>query len=155
MASRDADDSGAGDRRRSARRWPMSVRRALLIWLILAVVAVTAGVVREAFLTPRVGALAAHQVGTGVVVAAFALVTWKTVRWIVPDLERGRLVALGVGWTALTVVFEFAFGHWIVGHPWSRLLADYDLTAGRLWALVLLTMLVAPAILGGLRRRRA
>ena len=35
------------------------------------------------------------------------------------------------------MLFELGFGHWVAGHPWSRLLADYDLLAGRIWVLVL------------------
>jgi hypothetical protein len=29
-----------------------------------------------------------------------------------------------------TVAFELTFGHYVMGHPWSRLLADYNLLAG-------------------------
>jgi len=63
---------------------------------------------------------------------------------IEPGLDRGRLIALGIGWAAATVLFEFGFGHWVAGHPWSRLVADYDLLAGRIWVLVLLTLLIGP-----------
>jgi len=42
------------------------------------------------------------------------------------------------------VLFEFGFGHWVAGHSWRRLLADYKLLAGRLWALVLVWIGIAP-----------
>jgi hypothetical protein len=29
--------------------------------------------------------------------------------------------------------FEFLVGHYVMGHPWSRLLHDYNILAGRLW----------------------
>jgi hypothetical protein len=92
--------------------------------------------------------------GTLLVVAAMALVVGLTVGWIVPGLETRRLVLLGLGWTGLTVAFEFLFGHYVVGHPWSRLLADYNVMAGRIWTLVLLTSLLAPVILGRLQAGR-
>jgi ABC-type Fe3+ transport system permease subunit len=44
----------------------------------------------------------------------------------------------------MTVAFEVGVFHFIVGHPMSVLLADYDLAAGRLWPLVLITELVTP-----------
>ena len=127
------------------------IPRAVAVWLLMAVVAVGAGALREALLTPRIGPAAAHVVGTGVVVAAFLLVVGLSVRWVVPGLETGELWTVGILWTALTVAFEFGFGRWVAGHSWQRLLADYDVTAGRIWVLVLLTLLLAPVWLGRLR----
>jgi hypothetical protein len=51
------------------------------------------------------------------------------------------------------VGFEFRFGHYVMGRSWSRLLADYNLFAGRVWVLVLLTVLCMPLIAG--ERQRA
>jgi hypothetical protein len=47
---------------------------------------------------------------------------------------------------ALTVLFEFIFGRLVMKHPWSKLLADYNLLAGRLWLLVLLWLVIAPVL---------
>ena len=127
------------------------ILRALAVWLLLFVIAFGMGVLREGLLAPRSGDAAAHVVGTFLVVALFLAVIALTIRWVVPGLETGRLLGLGVGWTALTVAFEFGFGRWVMGHPWSRLLHDYDLTAGRLWVLVLLTLLLGPWLLGRLQ----
>lgn len=70
---------------------------------------------------------------------------------IVPEMETPHLFRLGLFWTLLTIAFEFGFGHFVVGHPWSRLFQDYNLAAGRVWIFVLLTLLIAPVILGRLR----
>ena len=48
-----------------------------------------------------------------------------------------QALAIGCIWLMLTPSFEFLFGHYVMGHPWSRLLYDYDLFAGRVWFLVL------------------
>jgi hypothetical protein len=54
------------------------------------------------------------------------------------------------------VAFEFGFGHYVSGAPWTELLADYDVRAGRLWPLVLFTTIVAPSLWGAaLDLRRA
>ena len=95
----------------------------------------------------------AHQLGTLTVVVLFAAAILLTVPWIEPGLDHSRLIALGIGWAAATVLFELGFGHWLAGHSWSRLLADYDLLAGRIWVLVLLTLLVGPAVAGAVRQR--
>lgn len=126
--------------------------RATLIWILMLVIAVTAGVLRSERLEPHLGEQGAHVVGTFVVTSLFALLIWATVGWIDPYLEGRPLLTVGVGWTVATIGFEFMFGHFVAGHSWSRLLADYNILAGRLWALVLLTVLLGPVIAGSLRR---
>ena len=49
-------------------------------------------------------------------------------------------------WLAMTLMFEFGAGHYLFRTPWSTLLADYNLLAGRLWILVLVATLTAPAL---------
>jgi hypothetical protein len=126
------------------------VLRALAIWLLLLVTAVTLAIFREAVLTPRVGPDGSHLLGTALAVAVMATIIGLSLPWVVPGLEVRSLGALGVGWTLLTVAFEFLFGHYVMGHPWSRLLHDYNLLAGRVWVLVLLTTLFSPILLGRL-----
>ena len=125
--------------------------RGVVVWLLLALVAVAAGGLREGQLVPRFGESGAHLIGTVAVVLFFLAVIAGSVQWIVPGLERPHLLRLGVFWVLLTVAFEFGFGHFVVGHPWSRLLHDYNLLAGRVWLLVLLTLLFAPSVLGRLK----
>jgi hypothetical protein len=42
-------------------------------------------------------------------------------------------------WVGLTVLFEFVFGHYVLGNSWDVLLADYRIWQGRLWSLVLIS----------------
>lgn len=127
------------------------ILRGLAVWLALLVLAFAGAALREAALAPRIGAEAAHLVGTIVVVAVFLAAIALSVRWVVPGLETSRLLALGTAWTAMTVAFEFGFGHFVMGHSWNRLLHDYDVSAGRVWILVLLTTLLGPWLLGRLQ----
>lgn len=116
---------------------------ALLAWLGFAALAVACGAARVKLLQPLAGEQAAHVLGTLAVCALFLWLIGRFVAWT-GVVETPRLLALGVFWTALTVAFEFGFGHWVAGHSWARLLADYDVLAGRVWVLVLLTMLAGP-----------
>jgi hypothetical protein len=59
---------------------------------------------------------------------------------------------IGLTWLALTVAFEFLFGHYVAGHSWRALLNDYDLLAGRLWVLVLAWLALAPYLFYRLQR---
>ena len=128
------------------------IGRAFLIWLLLLAIAVVAAAFRTRLLEPRLGEPRAHAAGTIAVVALFALVIWLVVEWIAPMLRAASLLQIGLLWLVLTVSFEFGFGHYVMGHPWSRLLADYNIFAGRLWVLVLLTLLVWPLLAGMLRQ---
>lgn len=127
----------------------MNWRRAAGVWLGLALWMIVQGVAREALLAPSVGALAAHQLGSIAAVLVVIGVSAATLRWIGATTARAQL-QLGLAWLASTLLFELVFGHWIAGHSWSRLLADYDLGAGRLWPLVLLATLGAPRLAGWL-----
>ena len=46
----------------------------------------------------------------------------------------------------LTVAFEFLFGHYGAKHSWTRLIQDYNLPSGRLWAHVLAAVAAAPYV---------
>ena len=66
---------------------------------------------------------------------------------MVGEYSQGWLIALGVMWTLLTVLFEFGFGR-AVGQSWATLLENYDVPHGRIWPLVLIVLLLTPVIAG-------
>jgi hypothetical protein len=119
-------------------------RRALLVWVLLVGLAILNGRMREVLLSPRLGASAGHVVSSVLLASLIAMTAWLTIRWIAPGTAR-RAWAVGILWLSLTVAFEFLAGHYAFGHPWPRLLADYDVLRGRVWVLVLVATLVAPA----------
>jgi hypothetical protein len=53
---------------------------------------------------------------------------------------------VGFVWLFLTILFEFGFGHYIMGNPWGKLLRDYNLAEGRVWSLFLVWLIIAPYI---------
>jgi len=117
--------------------------RALSVWLLLLLLAVLNGALREEVLVPWLGARLAHLVSTlllsGLILGATAL----TIGWIAP---AGVAQALGVGalWLSLTLGFEFLAGHFLFHKAWHELLADYGLRHGRIWILVLVVTFLAP-----------
>jgi len=127
------------------------LRRALLVWLLLVVCGIVNGAFREAVITPRVGPGLAHVLSTAILCAAIVVVSWLFVRWLrVTDARV--LLLVGALWVVLTAAFEFGFGHYVMGHPWERLLADYNIVQGRIWVLVLLTELVGPLLVARIAR---
>ena len=118
--------------------------RAVAIWAVLLAVAVANGALRELLLVPRVGASSGHVLSTLVLCAAIVLVALLSIRWIAPPDRAGALRVGGL-WVALTLAFELLAGHWLFGKSWGDLFADYNLSAGRVWILVLVATLLAPA----------
>ena len=119
------------------------IARALAVWCLLLVLAVANGGLRDTVISPRVGETAGRALSSVMLALLILLATWATIRWIGPRSPREAL-AVGTLWLVLTLAFEFGAGHYAFGKPWSELLADYDLTRGRIWVLVLLVTFAAP-----------
>ena len=110
------------------------------------------GVARETLYADRVGDLTAHQISTTIALALFALYfVLLERRWPLPTYRAA--LAVGSAWLALTVAFEFGFGHWGDGKTWGELVADYNVFRGHLWPLVLAWLALGPAVVRHLRRR--
>jgi hypothetical protein len=139
--------SGGSEPRSSARRaW-------IAAWLGLPLLGIANGAIRERTLRARMGDDVAHQVSTGTLVAGIAAYAWGLERrW---PLERAADAAsVGGVWTAMTVTFEFVFGHFVAKESWRDLARDYDLRRGRLWVFVPITTALVPAAVRALRARR-
>jgi hypothetical protein len=119
---------------------------ALAIWPLFLVTAVTLGMFREAVITPSLGVQTAHVIGTLLFIAAMLLIMWVYVSRVKDSARPLDLWLIGVMWTVMTVCFEFGFFHFVAGVPWEKLMGDYNIFAGRLWLLVLLTTLCGPTL---------
>ena len=119
---------------------------AILTWLGMMLLAILNGLLRERFFRTRFDELTAHQISTIVLLLLLtgycALLAQS---WPLHSMTEAWTV--GVIWLALTLLFECGFGHYVAKHPWRRLLADYNLLAGRIWVLIPLWMLIAPSLL--------
>ncbi len=126
---------------------------ATLTWLLFAALAVGLGTLRVLYLQPLVGEGAAHVLGTLFGCALFLALISRFVRWTGVH-RKPRLVALGLFWALAAIAFEFGFGRFVRGLSWQVLLADYNLLAGRVWVLVLLTLYFGPRLAAwGIARR--
>lgn len=123
----------------------------ILAWVPMVVIAVANALLREKVLAKRLSELRAHQVSTATGVLLFGIYIWVLIRIWRPE-SPGQAVIIGLTWLGLTVAFEFLFGHYVVGHPWSRLLHEYNLFAGRVWVIILIWVTLAPYIFYRLER---
>lgn len=121
------------------------IARYVLVWFVLAIVAIINGIVRNEVYKNSLGELRAHQLSTLTGIILFGLVIWGFTRlWKITS--AGQAWTIGFLWLGMTIAFEFVFGHYVIGHSWSKLFHDYHIFAGRIWILVLIWTTIAPYI---------
>ena len=121
--------------------------KSLGIWVILAVSAIVVATFRIGVLLPPFGEQTAHQLGTVIfLVVQFIIIFFFIKKLKIKDIKT--LLRIGLFWIVLTILFEFCFAHYVIGHPWEKLFADYNLFIGRLWLIVLINNIAAPIISG-------
>ena len=128
--------------------------RAGAIWFVILVAAIFNGFVRDVVLVPRFGDLIARAVSCVTLAGMILLVTWMSLPWIHPN-SSAQAWTIGAVWLAMTVTFEFIGGHYLFHTPWPTLLADYNIVEGRLWIVVLIATIVAPALVYGAEQNPA
>lgn len=117
-----------------------------LFWLPMIPIAILNGMLREFVYKDYVGELTAHQISTitGIILISFYIrIIWRYLK----IYSKKKAIQTGLLWLLLTIVFEFGFGYFVMGHPFSKLISDYNIFEGRVWALFLLWLVLAPYIL--------
>ena len=116
-----------------------------IAWFPMFVIALANATIREVGYKRYFGELAAHQISTLTACILVGVYVWLLSNYLAIQ-SAGQALGIGLMWLAMTVVFEFGFGHFIVGNPWSRLLHDYNVLQGRVWGLFVLWIAVAPYV---------
>lgn len=130
------------------------LRRWLVAWLGASVLGVVNGTLRELAYKDEVGERAAGQISTASLIALLALYFWALDRrWPIPT--RRSALTIGAAWVAMTIVFEFGFGHYVDGDSWSELLENYNVAAGGLWIMVLVWIGFGPLVIRAMREKRS
>ena len=123
--------------------------KSLMIWCGILVLAIANGVLRESVLVPLLGVTAALVLSGGLLSTLILGVAYLSLPWL--KIRRPlELWLVGLGWLALTLVFEFTFGLW-QGKSWPELLNAYTFEGGNLWPVVLAVTALAPRLAARLR----
>ena len=94
-----------------------------LAWIPMVVIAIINGLIRESTYGKHLSPLRAHQVSTVTSILALGLYIWGLSQlW--GFSSAGQAFFVGLLWLGLTIIFEFGFGHYVVGHPWQQLLSN-------------------------------
>ena len=124
----------------------MEVRRTILYWLPMPFLGVINGTFRQFVLLDHVDDLAAHQLSAFTLILLLAVYIRIIIRRSGIRTTKGAWVT-GAVWLGLTVLFEFGLGYFVSHLTLEQMLADYNVLEGRLWPLVLLSVLTLPVIL--------
>lgn len=122
---------------------PILLLKSVVIWAAFIPLAILNGGLREKCLVPLIGSRLALPLSGLLAAGLFLLLAWGTLPWLGPLSPAGYRL-LGLGWLALTVLFEFLFGRLVANKGWRELLAAYNPMGGNLWLLVLLTIALSP-----------
>jgi hypothetical protein len=124
----------------------------ILAWMPMVVIAIFNGMLRVKWYGKTMNELAAHQISSLTGIFLFGIYIWIVIRSWPPD-SAILAAAIGLVWLVLTIAFEFSFGRYVAGHTWRHLFSDYNLFDGRLWAIVLLWVTIAPYLFYQLMHR--
>jgi hypothetical protein len=119
-------------------------------WLGMVFLAILNGTIREKAYGNSMGELPAHQLSTLTGIILLCVYIWMLTGLFRIESSRQAFL-IGSIWLLMTVVFEFIFGHYVMGHPWDRLLNDYNILKGRVWSLMLIWTFIGPYVFYSLR----
>ena len=126
--------------------------RYLLTWLVMLLVSIINGALRDFTYGRYFSELHAHQLSTLNGMVLLGVVIWGYVHFWPPASVR-QAFFIGLFWVLLTVAFEFLFFHFVTGHSWAELLSNYDVMRGRIWVLLLAWVALAPGLFYRLSQR--
>jgi hypothetical protein len=127
--------------------WCMSTEvflYAVVAWVVLLLLALTNGVIRNKFYEHRLDNLIAHYISVFTLVLLISIVSYFLVLLCTPPMTPSGAIGVGGVWVACSLLFEFGAGHYFAGMKWKQLLADYDISRGRLLGLVIVAQLAGP-----------
>lgn len=116
-----------------------------MIWLIMAIFAVANGLFRENFLESYLGnaiALSASGVTLCIIIFSITLLSFK----LFHKNSTMTYLYIGIQWVMMTLIFEFGFGHFVIGNSWQELFQVFNVFEGNLFTLALLVSLFSPVL---------
>ncbi|MFG0261946.1 MAG: hypothetical protein ACF788_06115 [Novipirellula sp. JB048] len=119
--------------------------RALLVWFVLIAAEIVHGILRAILLVPLVGEFRSNQIGVFTGSTIILVIAYSTIHWI-GAARRRELLFVGAFWLLATVAFEVGFGRLVMGLPWERITADYNVLEGGLIPLGLIVLFFSPMI---------
>ncbi|WP_020674473.1 hypothetical protein [Geopsychrobacter electrodiphilus] len=116
--------------------------KSLAIWAGILMLAVLNGTLRETILIPQLGTVTSFMLSGVLLSALIFVIAYISLPWL-GARRSAEFLGIGLGWFALTIVFEFSFGL-AQGKSWQTLLEAYMFKGGNIWPVVLIVTALAP-----------
>lgn len=126
--------------------------KAATLWLVILVLAILNGILREKMLIPMLGDITGFAVSGIILSCCIFIVAFAAAPWYGRMTSR-QWILVGLFWLGLTLAFEFGFGILVQHKSPGTLLAAYTFRGGNLWPVVLTVTFVSPWLAAKLRRR--
>lgn len=113
------------------------------IWLVMVVAAILNGLLRDALLTPLMGRALSLPL-SGIMLSGLVLVVAYALIPFIGVMRTGGYLMTGLFWVALTLTFEYVFGHYVAGKSWHEINEIFNLANGDLFILVIIVTVLSP-----------
>lgn len=121
-----------------------------MIWFVIALFAVANGIFRETVLVSNLGQNIALPVSGMLLSLIVFIVTYLSFH-LFSKHNTLTYFLIGLQWVLMTLLFEFLFGHYVVGKSWSDILQVFHITKGDLFIIVLIASLFSPLLVAKIK----
>jgi hypothetical protein len=117
-------------------------------WIVFGFLTILLAIFREGFFIPITGldGTIARLILIPIPIFYTFLITYFFLKRESEIYIQRDIKIIGVLWLTWTIIFEFTFGSIVMGYSLEYLIADYNIFAGRVWCLFLISLLLAPFI---------
>lgn len=120
------------------------------LWVLLALVAIINGVVRDKLIAPQIGESLALPL-SGVSLSLFIFLVTLIFVPLLAISSPCSFLYVGIIWVLLTLALEFLFGHYVVGESWGKIIEVFYIHRGNLYVLALLAAAPSPWLAAKIR----
>lgn len=124
----------------------MDFKLVFIFWAVMVVIAIVNGFFGQFVVSKALGDYGSHLYRTFFIITVIFVFSNVYVRRSGLNGEIAPALLTGLSWLALSITFEFGFGHFVFGLPWEKIIGEYRLNEGRLWSLVLASEVIAPVV---------
>lgn len=113
------------------------------IWLLIVIVAIINGAIRDKLLTPLIGAHLSLPI-SGITLSFLVFVITYFAIPFFGNIKSRVYILIGLFWIILTLAFEYLFGHYVIGKSWYEINQVFDVYNGNLFTVVLVVTGLSP-----------
>jgi len=124
--------------------------KASIVWFVIAIFAILNGIFRESVLISNVGPNMALPV-SGITLSIIVFIVTYISFPIFGKNSALTYFLIGLQWVLMTLLFEFMFGHYMIGKSWSDILQVFNIMKGNLFIIVLIVSLFSPLLVAKIK----